>query len=712
MRRTKRVVLISLCLFGLFHSETVSGQEQPRVGPEDIALGYVRGEILVQFMQNAQADTMEAAHRAVSASVLTTYPHSPRLFHVRVPGDLNTAIRAYKNNPAVEYAQKNYLYQIQGEPDDDYFWEQWGLNSDNDIDIDAPEAWDTTMGSSNFVVGIIDTGCNPNHPDLQGKITANSKNFTGGGDNAWQDWSAHSHGTHVAGIIAANANNAAGIAGVAPNTKIMVLKACELGCQTALIRAAMDHAAGEGVKVVNCSMAIRDYWHCPNPNHWWVWSNQPGTCTVLGCGAQLVSVFADDPDLTVQGGITQHPETLFVFAAGNFGESCEVSPSYPCSWDYSNIICVGGISQNGSLWDTQTPPGQEGAGSNWGVTRVDIAAPATDILSTVRTDAGYPQNDPSPLQLYAPDPSFGKMTGTSMAAPHVSGVIALMWSRHPSDTAARIKENLLLSAQPVAGGVLQGKTRSLGLLNADAAVDAFGDSFDDATDQTGFFSSEPTKSRWAVARNHPDILCDTQVKTVNGTDDRAVEARFNGVAGSFEAYWTSAVFTANYPPQDYVQAITLRVSIPSSDPQGTDLADKSGRIGTGLLNYVSKTASNCSGYDATFGASVIAGIELETGVAFVNFDPPFTTHYYDDDPADLIDLDNVKDVSIGIGLGVSSYIMRVTNSATGEELFRKDNVPYPTGWTIGGSNVKPGFLYYGVNPGSGTLFVNSFVTTQ
>ncbi len=123
-------------------------------------------------------------------------------------------------------AEPNYIFPL--DASGNYFNLQWGLDQSSDIDLDAQEAWAITQGSTNFRIGIIDTGIDADHPDLAGNIDlVNSRNFRPDGfPEDIQDTACHSHGTHVAGIIGALRSNGIGVSGVIPRVKLVVLRAC------------------------------------------------------------------------------------------------------------------------------------------------------------------------------------------------------------------------------------------------------------------------------------------------------------------------------------------------------------------------------------------------------------------------------------------------------------------------------------------------------
>jgi subtilisin family serine protease len=272
-------------------------------------------------------------------------------------------IRELQSDPDVQSVQPNYQYQPAViSTNDTYKARLWGLDNTGqtvngtagtaDADIDAPEAWALSSGNSNLIVAIIDTGVAYNHPDLSGNMWdgTNCVDENGaalGGCNHGYDFEdndktplpdSSSHGTHVAGTIAALMNNNKGTIGVAPHTKIMALKS---SLTTAEIVKAISFAQNNGAKIINAS-----------------WGGS-----------------ADD---TVMKSAIDGFNGLFIAAAGNgdsngIGMNNDSTPMYPCAFDSPNIICVAATDQNDAL----------ASFSNYGATTVDVGAPGTNIYSTV-----------------------------------------------------------------------------------------------------------------------------------------------------------------------------------------------------------------------------------------------------------------------------------------------------------------------------------------
>ena len=297
------------------------------------------------------------------------------------------------------------------------FGEQWSLHQQSDQDIDAPEAWGTTTGAG-AIVAVIDTGVDAQQPNLAGRLVP-GHDFSGSSTGATVD--RIGHGTQVASIIAANAS---GIAGVAPDARIMPLKvfrdsesAFSMSGYVAAIRYAADH----GADVINIS---------------------------LGCGGTTACYSQAELDaLTYATG----KGVLVVAAAGNgdrFGHGLDNddpdTPDFPSGYELPGIVSV----------TSSTRTGRKSAWGNYGRESVDLAAPGEGILSA------------------APGGAYRTSSGTSFSAPLVSGTAALLAAVAPEATPDDLRMRLLHGVAPAPA--MSGETVSGGILNAAAAIAAAG----------------------------------------------------------------------------------------------------------------------------------------------------------------------------------------------------------------------------------------------
>ncbi len=394
---------------------------------------YIPGEVLVKFKQGIDDSKKRNIHDKMDAEVLSEI-RQIGVHKVKSKHGLSTEelINQYKNDPDVLFAEPNGIFHAQYNqmlPNDPYLDSLWGMSNANDHDIDAPEAWSLQTGSG-VIVAVIDSGMDYTHPDLAANMVA-GWDFTTCAQ-FYQDGSCatpkardsdpmddYGHGTHVAGTIAAVGNNSIGVVGVSMNSKIMPIKVLNANGygSWADIAEGIIYASEHGAKISN---------------------NSYGGC----CATSYYTI--DAAIATAR----QNGTLLFVAAAGNEGSDNEKSPHYPCSSLEPNVICVSATDQNDAL----------AFFSNYGATRVDLAAPGMDILSTV----------PRVSCIYCDPSGYLNMQGTSMAAPHVAGAAALAIAQFPTYTGDQIRNLLIGSVDPIAP--LVGKVAGGGRLNVNSAL--------------------------------------------------------------------------------------------------------------------------------------------------------------------------------------------------------------------------------------------------
>jgi subtilisin family serine protease len=379
------------------------------------AAPFKDGTVLVGFQAGtdaAQARAIVASVGAIERDVIGAGTHV-----LTVPdGKVQATIDALQRNPNVRYAEPDYLVQAEMTPNDSYYNKLWAMPK-----ISANTAWDVTTGSKDVVVGVVDTGIDYTHPDIAANAWSNSGAINGcaAGTHGYNvltktcdPMDDHNHGTHVSGTIGAVGNNGIGVIGVDPSVSIMGLKflnsgggGTTAGAVTAIDWAVKAKVAGVNVRVLSNSWGGGGY-------------SQALKDEIEKAGAR---------------------DILFVAAAGNYGSNNDATPFYPCSYHTANEICVAASDSHDRL----------ASFSNYGVGTVDLAAPGTDILSTIRGGA------------------YGTLSGTSMATPHVSGTAALVLARG-YESVADLKTTILSTVDPIAAA--SGKTTTGGRLDADAAV--------------------------------------------------------------------------------------------------------------------------------------------------------------------------------------------------------------------------------------------------
>ena len=225
--------------------------------------GHKKGEMLVKFKAGVSQKAIDQLNAKHGTGIVKMIPQIG-VYKVRLPAGVTAEEMAgrYRLETEVEYAEPNYMMYAVVSPDDPQFLQQWGLNNTGqsggtpDADIDAPEGWDVTTGQTSTVIAVVDTGCDLNHPDLQGKFIA-GHDFVNDDSDPQDD---NGHGTYVAGILGAVTNNAKGGAGVLWQNQIMPLKVLGSDGSGSYedVTSAIVYAADNGVDVVNMSLGGSD----------------------------------------------------------------------------------------------------------------------------------------------------------------------------------------------------------------------------------------------------------------------------------------------------------------------------------------------------------------------------------------------------------------------------------------------------------------------
>lgn len=418
--------------------------------------------LTVKFNEDATTHERAAARRSVDG----TYEQAlaaPGLQQISLPPDASPTAAAMelRADESVEFVSTPGTWKVQAF-NDTFLNKQWALNNTGQVfmtqfntatgqfvpisgtpgaDVSAFDAWDAVSGLAEETIGVIDTGVAYEHPDLAPNIV-DGKDFYDGDEDPRDP---NGHGTHVASLAGAAADNNMGIAGADPWAKIMPLRAAdEFGTFAwSAIEQAATFGIQNGVRVFNGSFG------------------------------------GPDDDIAFHAIIESHPEVLFVFSAGNggadkLGDNHDVASGankrFPCDLDLENVICVGSTDWTDKL----------SSFSDFGVKSVDLTAPGSSIYGarpcTVpavdidsQDECPYDENDPTaPVGLGGGPQAFQLLSGTSMAAPQVAAAAALVWSKCPSITSAQVKGAIVDHVDAIPS--IASKIAYGGRLNLGAAV--------------------------------------------------------------------------------------------------------------------------------------------------------------------------------------------------------------------------------------------------
>ncbi|MEI6947155.1 S8 family serine peptidase [Paraflavisolibacter sp. H34] len=373
----------------------------------------------------------------------------------KAAGTLATA-NAVMESGATEFAHPNFfrplvLHQV---PNDAYFNFQWNLHNTGQVindghtgtpgaDIKAPAAWPISMGSSSVVVAVLDEGVTANHPDLPNtrQVRLNGSNFsTSTPGNDPSPTTNGNHGNACAGIVAATRNNAEGIAGVAPNCRIMPVKLLNPAASDANIANAITFAKNNGAQVLS--------------NSWGYSTSNPNFVPAIVSAIQ-------DAVTTGRGG----KGCVLVFAAGNTAHQAAANKgfvTFPGNVNVAGVLTVGASDR----YDRQAnySPTSNTASTNNQV--VDLVAPSHraypsqisgenfEIWSMDQPGtAGYNPSSATYLPAAGTNyPSYtGRMGGTSSACPQVAGAAALLLSLNAALTQQQVFHILTKNADKVGG---------------------------------------------------------------------------------------------------------------------------------------------------------------------------------------------------------------------------------------------------------------------
>lgn len=360
-----------------------------------------------------------AAERAGDTLILTP-PDEPRAG----ADELTAQSTVLDADPNVLYVEENHVLYASVEPNDPFYLQQWGLHKIPLGGARVEPAWNTSTGSRDVVVGVLDTGADLDHEDLVANLWTNDDALGGCpfgtyGFNAVADncvpQDDDGHGTHVSGIVGAVGNNGKGVAGVAWQVSLMELRMLRKNPNGGPATGSIADA----VQAIDWALAAKD-------------AGVNLRVLQASWGGASFSQSLYDAVNRAYG-----KDVMFIAAAGNGGHNVDTSAEYPCAFGLGNVLCIAASDDEDRL----------AAFSNFGAAAVDMAAPGVGIVSTVPPNVvdGCPNLEPpNNNNLYC------AFDGTSMATPFVSGGAATLITAQPTLTLAQLRARLLSAVTPLA----------------------------------------------------------------------------------------------------------------------------------------------------------------------------------------------------------------------------------------------------------------------
>lgn len=437
------VVALALSTGGTSAAST-AGQGRTANAAATIRAGeaFVPGQLLVRFARGTTPASSSAVNAAVGASTVKSFsylvPHL-QLVQLHAGVTVSSALSRYAQQAGVLYAQPNWISHIDGAvhakkkvPNDPQYPNQWDWPK-----IDAPSGWAKSTGSSKVVVTDIDTGLDYRHEDLKANVWENKKECDGkkGKDddgNGYVDdchgidtinsdsdpMDDQGHGTHTGGTIGAVGDNKTGVTGMNWTVQIMPCKSHDAG------------GSGSVASIVECYQYVKmekekyGYDIAATNNSY---SGCPEACDYNPATYDAIKALIK-------------PGVVMSYSAGNSAHDNDQQPNYPATYDLPNIITVASTDVNDNM----------SGFSQWGVRSVDVGAPGSSVLSTL------------------PNNQYGNLSGTSMAAPHVAGLIGLLHAWQPKDDWYTLRNLLIAGGDPISA--LKGKTVSGRRINVEGSM--------------------------------------------------------------------------------------------------------------------------------------------------------------------------------------------------------------------------------------------------
>lgn len=557
---------------------------------------YRQDQILVKPRVSVE---LNGFHQQTGTEVIRSFPLIDGLQVVRLPAGLSVeeAIRRFEASGLVWYAVPDRTdYQLeQIFPNDPRFTDGtlWGLHNTGqnggtaDADIDAPEGWERRASAPTVIVATTDTGARYTHEDLAAnmwhnpdEIAANGIDDDGNGfiDDVYgadtvnndadpmdeANGGSAGHGTHVAGTIAAVGSNSVGVVGVAWQARIMAVKVFGTNdfTSTSALAGGINYAIAKRAHIINAS-----------------WSG--GTF-----------------DVPIRDAIAaaRNQGILFVAAAGNNNRDIDNQPRYPAAYDLDNIIAVAATTRTDA----------KATYSNWGLVKAHLAAPG-----------GEPGSDPLDFSTWTngiystwrtSDSAYQYLAGTSMAAPHVSGALALLHAYEAVESYVQLKNRLLQSTDP--RDSFAGRSQTGGRLNLNGALN------------TTFWRPRNNNfaSAYAIARPSSASSITFVANNVDATKETG-EPNHAGNAGGKSVWWNwtapdnnSATFTTKGSGFNTLLAVYTGSSVSGLTLVASD--NDSGQCGTSQVTFTPTSGTTYRvAVDGHNGAHGTIKLNLQTSSA-------------------------------------------------------------------------------------------------
>jgi subtilisin family serine protease len=434
-------------------------------------------------------------------------------------------IMLLRDSGLFRYVHPSHISRIARDPSDARYVDGtlWGLRNLGLLggvvgaDINARQAWDITTGSTNVIVAVLDTGIRYTHQDLRNNMWRNPGEEANGEDtdeNGYIDdihginviegtgdpMDFDDHGTHVAGTIGATANDSFPHVGVAWNVRLMGIRF--IGPQGGALDdeiEGIEYAVANGAHVINASYGS----YFPNP-------------------AQIDAIAA-----------ARLAGVLFVAAASNDAINNDELPAFPASHPLDNIISVAALDRADRL----------AVFSNYGAETVDVGAPGVEIFSSISLGNG----------------TYDLFAGTSMAAPHVSGVAALIRARFPEASVAEVRERILQTVVPIPA--LDGRTTTGGRVSAHKALIAEPDG------ELEVSVNPPSGSLLLAGSDQPifvqvsDVFSVTDATVTGVIEELDITLTFENDGNPPDELEGDNIYTANFEVPSEISSVTIVITV-------------------------------------------------------------------------------------------------------------------------------------------------------